>query len=438
MARRRLPTGGRPTKPAGRRVGRPLVGLFVETGTSAGREILAGIARYVRNNGPWDLHLDPRPQIYDPNWMPLWLDRWRGTGLIARVQSPSLAAAMAATGVPVVDVLGEAGREPADGASEGATLFESISAGRKGSPSQRAGFPLVCPDDAALGRLAAEHLLDRRFQHFAYVGVRGAGWSARRRRAFAAVVAQHGCHCEVLEEEAGSLDDDAWDRFIDIAADAIRGWPKPLGLMLGDDHLAPQVAQACERASAAVPEDVAVVGVGNDEPVCMAFNPPLSSVDANHAEVGYRAALLLDRLMNGAIAPEAARRASPVLVGPRTVVERPSSGASAIGDPLVAAALQRIREEACRGVQVADIAERLEISRSALQRRFRAAMGRSVHDEIVRVQIQRAKELLLDSSLSLGEVADRAGFNHREYMGSVFKARLGQTPGQFRRAARQA
>jgi LacI family transcriptional regulator len=163
----------------------------------------------------------------------------------------------------------------------------------------------------------------------------------------------------------------------------------------------------------------------------MICDPPLTSVCPNHEEVGYRAAELLDRIMSGRETLAVAAK-SPLIIAPRGVVVRQSSNVLAIDDPIISAALTMIREHACNGLQVSDIADRVPVSRSVLQRRFQAALKCSVHDEILRVQLEKAQELLRHSDLSIRDVAEKSGFRYSEYMASVFKARLGQTPRQYR------
>jgi LacI family transcriptional regulator len=214
----------------------------------------------------------------------------------------------------------------------------------------------------------------------------------------------------------------------------MRYHPKPLGLMLCYDAIGPAVTQACRQVGVAVPEEVAIIGVDNDDPLCAICDPPLSSVCPNHEEVGYQAAAMLDRMRNG----ERVAAKTDLLIEPRTVVVRQSTSISAIEDPVISAALKMIREHACSGLQVADVAEGVPVSRSVLQRRFQAALGRSVHDEIVRVQMGKAQELLKDSDLPVRTIAEKAGFKHPEYMAAVFKMRLGMTPGSYRRKHQRA
>lgn len=384
----------------------PRVGLLVETQVGPGRDILRGVARYVREGGPWALHLEARNQMFVEGWEPKWLDGWQGHGIIARFETSSVVSAVRRAGVPAVDVLGDARERP---------------------------FPLVHVNDAAIARAAAEHLLERGFTQFGFVARAHEPWSDKRQIAFTEAVAQRGFTCAVLQ--AGDFEElpEAWDRFINEAAQWIIAQPKPLGLMLCSDRIGPLVTQACRSAGVAVPEEVAIVGVDNDEPLCAICDPPLTSVDPNHEEVGYQAAALLDRMMAGEPWPT-----EPNLVAPRTVVVRQSSDVSAIDDPIVTYALSMIREHACGGLQVRDVAEHAPVSRSVLQRRFRAVLGRSVHDEIVRVQLRKAQELLRETELPLRTVAEKAGFNHQEYMGAVFKSRLGMTPGQYRKREQPA
>jgi LacI family transcriptional regulator len=179
-----------------------------------------------------------------------------------------------------------------------------------------------------------------------------------------------------------------------------------------------------------VPDDIAVIGVDDDEPLCEVCNPPLSSIRANHVAVGYEGARLLDALLRGEAPPK-----NPVLVPPQQAIARLSTDTLAIDDTALAAALRMIREHAHEGLHVDVIAREVGLSRSVLQRKFRTMLKRSVHEEILSTKIKRARELLIKTHLPLAAVAERSGFKHQEYMGAVFKARLGQTPGRVRENA---
>jgi LacI family transcriptional regulator len=205
-------------------------------------------------------------------------------------------------------------------------------------------------------------------------------------------------------------------------------------MMLCSDQVGPTVLEACRRAGVDVPDEVAVIGVDDDEPLCEVADPGLSSVWPDHERVGYEAAALLDRLMHGGRAP-----AGPIFVPPRGVVTRRSSDVLALDDREAAAAVRVIRERACdpAGLTIDDIAAEVSVSRSVLQRRFKAATGRTLHDEMLRVRLARAKELLSETDLPIATIAERVGFKHQEYMGAVFRRKLDIAPAQYRRSQKR-
>ncbi len=382
----------------------PHVALIVETSLAPGRDMLRGIARYIRAQGPWSTLLEPRSL---EELVPNWLRRWKGDGIIARVQNRKIAKAVLAAGIPAVDVLG-AVRIPR--------------------------LPLIHTDDAQISVMAAEHLLDRGYRHFGYVGLPGESWSNHRRDAFAAVLKSKGLECKVYETRKQTHHARQWEEYAAELAAWIAVLPKPAGLMLCSDQIGPVALEACRRARVEVPDEVAVIGVDNDEPLCEVADPGLSSVWPDHERVGYEAAALLDRMMHGARAPEA-----PIYLAPRMVVARRSSDALALEDRDMAAAVRRIRDRACQpqGLSIVNVADAGSISKSMLQRRFKRATGRTLHDEMLRVRLERARELLAESDLPIAKVAEKAGFRHQEYLGVVFRIQEGTTPARFRQAHRR-
>jgi LacI family transcriptional regulator len=380
--------------------GSPHVALLIETSLASGRDILRGIARYVREHEPWALYHEPHGLEES---VPRWLSRWKGEGIIARIQTRRMAKELAACKIPVVDVLGVVPDLP---------------------------FPLVHVDNGAIARMAAGHLLERGLRQFGFFGIEGENWSQQRYVDFCASVAtvQRDVPIYQLPRDATGLR--SWERAENKLARWIAALPKPVGVMVCSDQRGPQFLEACRRAGASVPDEVAVIGVDNDEPLCEVCLPPLSSIEASHLSVGYQAAALLDGLLRGRAAPR-----KPILVGPQQTIARSSTDVLAVADPGIGAALRLIREQAHTGLRVDAIAQHVGLSRSVLQRRFRTLLGRSVHQEILAARIKRACELLVKTDLSLAAVAERAGFKHQEYMGAVFRARVGRTPAQVREDA---
>lgn len=381
------------------RRGPPHVALIVETSLAYGRGLLKGIGRYIRENGPWFVYLEQR-SLYDP--VPPWLEGWSGDGIISRASDPRMASRVARTGLPLVD------------------LNEEV---------QELGPPLVTNDHHQIGRLAAEHFLERGFTRFAYLGHPGLDWSHRRLEGFADTVKRLGHTVDVYGPgRAGRrATPPSWEDEFEHVIAWVRRLPHPVGVMACNDFRAIQLLDACHGAGVAIPEQVAVIGVDNEDVASELCNPPLTSIVPDSERIGYQAAEALDHLMRGETPPERER-----CLPARGIVTRQSTDITAIDDPDVQAALQLIRQHACDGLTVQEILEKVHVSRSALQRRFRRLLGSSIHETITRFKLERVQELLRETELSIPEIAHRSGFRHGEYLSTIFKKKTGQTATAYR------
>jgi LacI family transcriptional regulator len=382
------------------------VALIVMTSMSYGREILHGISQYIREYGPWSVYLEQR-SLQDPE--PPWLRGWKGDGIILGEVSPvsSLARRLR---IPTVD------------------LDEQVD---PANPRAGRGRPHIQSDHRALGTLAAEHLLERGFTHFAYFGYPVFGWSQRSSAGFATRVyaAGYSCH-QYRDAQPVSFGHQlpSWEDEVDGASRWIAGLPKPLGLMACNDFRGLQALDACRRAAVAVPEEVAVIGVDNEVLACEMANPPLSSVIPDCRRIGYEAAALLGRLMKGEPPPRTTREIPPI-----GIVTRQSTEVTAIADRTIADAMKFIRERACEGITVDDVLGQVTVSRSVLQKRFRESLGRTIHEAIAAVRLRRVKQLLIETDLPFEVLAERAGFSSRTYLSVAFRKATGTTLAAFRR-----
>jgi LacI family transcriptional regulator len=296
--------------------------------------------------------------------------------------------------------------------------------------------PLVHTNDQSVGRLGAEHLLERGFRSLGFCEYQGEFWSQHRREGFVNTLKDNGVDCHIYAMRLpgpGWSGPESWEQQQRELTAWLTALPKPVGVMATNDLMGQQLLEACQRARIKVPEEVAVVGADDDEPICRIASPPLSSVIINDHQRGYEAAALLDRMMNGASPPK-----DPIYVEPAGVRTRASTDFMAIDDIEIVKALRILRENACSGISVKEVVDRVPLSRSVLERRFRKFVGRSVNDELVRLRINRAIELLSETELALKAVAQRAGFGSQSYMTAVFQSKIGKTPGSFRRTAAQA
>ena len=380
------------------------VAVIVDAARPYDRKIIGGVAAYMKEVGAWSLYVEEDPLQKLPD-----LRAWQGHGIVANFDDRKVAAAVQGLGIPVVGVGGGAGwYDPAS------------------------NIPYYSIDNSQVARLAADHLLDHGFRRMAFYGyppTRINRWCDERAAAFQRRVEEAGCHWSVYTGRHETAR--KW-------ADLQRGlvaWltklEKPLGLMACNDVRARHVLEACRSIGLRVPEDVAVIGVDNDEMICELTNPPLSSVEQGARRLGYEAAALLDRLMRGGHASE-----QRFVLAPGGVIARRSTDALAIEDAEIAQAIRFLREHACARIGIDEIARAVGMSRSSLQRRFKAIMGRTIHDEIERLRFHRAEQLLSETELPLKQVAQQAGFNYVQYLTTLFRRRHGRTPREFRAASR--
>lgn len=287
-------------------------------------------------------------------------------------------------------------------------------------------FPRVLPDNAAIGRMGAEHLLDRGLRHLAFLEVDAAAPVVReRKQAFERAVKQANLDFYPLDATATANRDVG--RVVGWLARRLADLPRPLGIMAQCDGEAVFILQACRDAGLRIPEDVAVLGVDNDPIYCELGLVPLSSVDTNREMQGYRAAELLARLMAGGPAPAKAIRIPPVLV-----VSRRSTELTAIADPEVARALQYIAANYSRPIRVDDVLAAAGGSRRNLYNKFDREIGRSIVRELRRRRIEHAKRLLACSGEKLDAIALQCGFEDAKVFSKCFKQCEGVSPSQFR------
>ncbi len=382
---------------------RKRVALIIETSNEYARGILHGIRAYIREHEPWAIYLGEQSR----GEIPHWLKGFTGDGIIARIETKQIALAVKATGLPAIDV--SAARHVPE-------------------------LPWVETDNRAISKLAAEHLLERGFKHCGFVGMPNYEWSNERQDHFQKLMATAGCDCHIYrgDPEARPERGSAWLAEQPALESWVRALPKPCGLMACYDIRAQQVVEVCRNLAVAVPDEIAVVGVDNDELLCDLCDPPLSSVAPDTDQTGYLAAQLLAKMMAGRKVPGDAH-----LIPPVGLVTRESTDVLAIADRDISTAVRFIREHACDGISVEDVLQKVTMSRRVLDRRFSELLGRTPHDEIGRLQIERVKELLMETDLPLATIAQRAGFKYVEYMSVVFKKKIGHPPSEFRERNRR-
>lgn len=392
----------------------PRVALLIESSRTYGRGILRGISRYVHLHGPWSCFIEER-ELH--SGVPPWLDRWKGDGIIARIESRRSAAALRRLGHPIVDVLGS-------------ERFD--------------GIPGFDTDALAVARMAADFFVQAGFRHFAFCGYRDIPFSDRRAFALASCLSAHGHKLRVSPSGPRSLaqplagprqgsDIQAVERRGLGTETAIATWlrkqPQPLAVFACNDVRGQQVLNACREQGIRVPDEVAVMGVDNDDVLCNLSDPPLTSIEPDTERLGYEAAALLDTLMRG-------RPGAPGLrqIPPLGIVQRASTDIIPVEDPLLVRAWRFIRDNLGRGIGVKDVLAETGRSRTDMENRFRRHLKTSMRKEILRQRLDRACNLLRQTDLRIEDVAARAGFNSTAHFCRLFQTHLLSTPTEFREA----
>lgn len=372
------------------------VALIVETSNAHDRALLQGVFAYARETKSWLFSLMDQGRA---DVAPAWLADWEGDGIIARIKNRRIAATVLASGLPTVDL------------SSGHYL-----------PS----LPTVEPDDVAIAELAADHFIKRGFKNFAYCDHEDFLRSESRGKAFRKALVRAGFNC--LEFRAKARAGAAISSKVTEIGEWLKRLPKPMAIFAGHDTRAQHVLDACSQVGLVVPDEVAVLGVDNDDLVCEMTIPPLSSIIPNARRTGYEAARLLDRMMQGEKTPPMETRIEPL-----GVKLRQSTDVLAVDDAQVALALRYIREHVCEPIMLADVLRVVRLPRRTLEKRFRCLLNRTVHEEILAVRINWVKQLLSNTKLSMKQIAEVMAYEHPEYLGVVFKREAGISPREYRR-----
>lgn len=291
----------------------------------------------------------------------------------------------------------------------------------------------VASDDVAVGRVVAAYLLSLGLPHYGFFGRRGREESRLRESGFTRTITAAGMSCPSHHWPVDELESGARAAHNAELAAWIAGLPKPVGVLASSDRRALQLLTVCRTLGIGSPEDVVVIGVGNDELLCELANPSLSSVALSTQRIGHEAARTLQRMMRGG--PRATE--TTLLIPPVGVVPRQSSGRKVIIDPNVAAAVRYIALHVQDDLQVADVVREVLVSRRSLDQRFLKVLGRTPAQEISRAQVELARQVLAETDESMTRVAVMAGFSSAKQLGATFQSVTGTSPTAYRRQLRR-
>lgn len=380
------------------------IALLVPASGGYSRGICRGVATYALEREDWLIFPYERAEFMK---LPSWLKKGHIDGIISFVSTPDLGRQIRSLGVPVVDVQGE-GNCP--------------------------DTPEIDTDPQVVAQLAADFFIQAGFIHFAYCGYPGIFFSDRRSVAFQQIFQQRQqtVHCYQPPPKVSASINLQFREMRGLEYEpALAAWlarlPKPIAILACNDIRGQQIITACRDLGIAMPADVSVIGVDNDEILCRLCRPTMTSIAPDTEGIGQLAAEMLSRMLAGEKV-EARLYNHP----PLRVVERHSTDITTAQDPIVMAASRIIRDRACHGISVEQICEMAGCSRSTLDHLFKKHLGRPVAQEMVRIRLSRGRRLLENSDLTLEEVARECGFQSATYFCRFFKRESGSTPAQYR------
>lgn len=382
---------------------KPTVALFIETSRAYGRGLCLGIADYARSHGEWNFLIQERDLR---GGIPEWLESWDGDGILCRLSDPELAELFAKAACPVIDLYGQI-RHPK--------------------------IPFLDTDATAVAEMAARFFINSTFTNFAFCGFPGLWFSDDRQAAFEKSIGRFGARLKVYQPPvAWSVTDVARRESLHPSgspqlAEWIASLPPRTAILACNDVRAQQLIQMAARIGRSVPEDLAVMGVDDDQLICELSMPRLTSVRPDTHTLGYTAAHWLHQLMQGRKLPF-----QQLLVPPVQITERASTDTIASDDPVLVKALRFIRDHAHERIDATQVVEHVGLARSSVETRFRSNVGRTIRTEITRARVNRAAVLLKETTMTLDEVARACGFATASHFIRIFKQQKGVTPGSFR------
>ncbi|MFI4910320.1 MAG: XylR family transcriptional regulator [Sedimentisphaeraceae bacterium JB056] len=373
--------------------GNPKVILSIESSRSLGRDLLRGIARYARVNGPWRFYSEPGGKEAIPN-----LSNWKADGIIANIINTVSAERIKKLGIPSVT-----------------------------KEMKLKGRPRISANGELIGQMAAKHFLEKGFKNFAYYCLIDAEWTKRRGDAFGDYVAEKGCKMDFFPVKGTRKK--SWQHRQQLLSQWLSELEKPLGVLAGNDEQGRHVIEACRMAGLRVPDDVAVLGVDNDDIVCDLCEPQLSSIALDSESAGFRAAQVLDNLMkSGHLTSD-----EEIVIQPTYIVQRHSTDILAVEDDTVAEAMRFIRDCSRRNITVEDVAEASAVSRRVLEKRFRRVLNSSVLKEIRAARTRNIIMMLMETDMSISQIAESMDFPGIDHFARYFKQEAGISPMAYRK-----
>lgn len=380
---------------------KPRIALLLDTAHSHGRQLLRGIAQYSRLHGPRVFYRNPtaHQNPSDLKRALAELMKWKPDGIIMRDSKSNQA--VLSLGVPTISTV---------------HTHPSIP-----------DIPNIVINDSQTGIVAAEYMLDNGFDNFAFCGFDHMPWSQMRLQGFSERLAKESRQAICFQQHP-EKSEQIWAKEQLRIARWLKTLPKPIGIFACNDLRSQNITDAAKIVDIAVPEQVAVLGVDNDEFICNLTDPPLSSISLNTERAGYEAAGLLDKMIK-----KKKRYNQKIYINPICVMDRQSTNLLAVDDEAIAKAVRFIRENAIKAIQVSDVAEATTVSCRELQRRFKKKLGKTIDAQIRQVRIKHIIHMLTTTDMTISEIAAALDFSDTAHIARYFRKKCNMSLREYRK-----
>ena len=380
----------------------PKVILLSDFSEDYGKSLLQGIAAYAREHGPWVFCRMPIffRETLGASGIVDWAQDWGADGMIAQLYQEEDAELITRAGISLI-------------AQDFKERFSNV--------------PNITGDYYQTGKLGATYYLQKGYTHFAFYGFNTFVWSRERAQGFEETLKLHGHTVHYFEHEK-ARSGELWYYKPSSLSQWLNSLPKPVALMACDDAQGQHITEACKLAGIRIPEEVAVLGVDNDEIICTISAPCLSSISLATVRGGYEAAALLDRMMTTRTST-----GPNIVIRPIQVIDRESTDMFATGDLNIRKALRYIHQHIEKNLSVSQVLTQVALSRRAFEIRFQAITGLSVYQYILQLRIDKFARMLLDTDKSIYEIAIECGFPDIKNLARQFREIKGTTPTEYRK-----
>ena len=374
--------------------------LLTDFSSGYSRNLLKGIVRYSKEVGNWSFQRMPLyyRMLYGENGVVEWAKKWQADAIIAQLSDVN------------IELLNDLN----------IPIIVQNYRDRNKAVSNLTG------DYFNTGVMAAKFFLNRGYRNFAFYGFKGAIWSRERADGYSHEIEKQGYKLAVLEND--NKDKEEWSYNHTVLGNWLQSLPKPVALFACDDHFALQISETCNVYNINVPDDIAILGVDNDDILCNISDPPLSSIVLDVENGGYNAGKLLHQLITKEITEP-----FNIVVNPLIIERRKSTEKYAVSDKNIRTILNYIEKNYANHLSVEELVKQVPLSRRVLEKKFKEETGESLYQYIQNYRIDQFTRLLITTDYSLFEAALQSGFENYKNVSRIFRKYKSLSPAEYRK-----